>query len=85
MCWIAMLFLQTLQSYGLAIEPERITIKDLKSLLDSKADVVIVDVRSVSSYDAGHIPKAISMPFSDGIKARNNELPKDKLIILYCS
>lgn len=66
-------------------EPERISVAELKDLLDNEADIVIVDVRSRESYDAGHIPGAISMEYSAEIRARYSELPQDKTIILYCS
>ena len=61
----------------------RISIAQLKGLLDVGADVVVVDVRSRRAYDAGHLPKAISMPFPDQIQARHQRLAKDKLIVLY--
>ena len=64
--------------------PIRISIEELKNLLDSQADIVVVDTRSRESYDAGHISGAISMEYPDEIVARHSELPKDKLIILYC-
>ena len=83
-CFIA-LFFQATQSYGLAAEPERISIDELKDLIDSKADIVIIDVRQENNYDTGHLPNAISVPFPDGIDAKHDELPKDKLLILYCS
>ncbi len=83
--WTALLFLQSIQTYGLAADYERVTVNELKGLLDNKADIVVVDVRSKDSYDAGHIPGAISMPYPDEIKARHGELPQDKTIILYCS
>jgi len=83
--WTVLLFLQSIQAYGLAADYERITTNELKVLLDNKADIVVVDVRDKDSYKAGHIPGAISMPFPDEIKARNNELPQDKPIIIYCS
>ena len=83
-CFMA-LFFQAIQSYGLAAEPERISIDELKSLIDSKADIVIIDVRQANNYDTGHLPKAISVPFPDGIHAKHDELPKDKLLVLYCS
>jgi hypothetical protein len=65
--------------------PIRISVEELKDLLDSQADIVLVDTRSRESYDASHISGAISMEYPDEIMARHSELPKDKLIILYCS
>ena len=82
--WTVLLFLQSLQAYGLAADYERVTVNELKALLDNKADIVVVDVRSKESYEAGHIPGAISMPLPDGINARHGELPQDKTIVLYC-
>jgi len=82
--WTILLFFQSLQAYGLAADYERVTANELKGLLDNKADIVVVDVRSKESYKAGHIPGSISMPFSE-INARHGELPQGKTIILYCS
>ena len=68
-----------------SVEPERISLNEFKALFDSKADIVIVDTRSLENYEAGHIPGAISVPFPDEIRARHQELPQDKTIVLYCS
>ncbi|MEK7398222.1 MAG: rhodanese-like domain-containing protein [Candidatus Poribacteria bacterium] len=83
--WTIVLLLQSIQAYGLAADYERVTVDELKGLLDKKADVVVVDVRDKDGYDIGHIPGAVSMPLPDGINARHGELPKDKTIILYCA
>lgn len=45
---------------------------------------VYVDVRSKESYDAGHIPGAISIPLSE-LLSRTRELPPGKFIITYCA
>jgi 3-mercaptopyruvate sulfurtransferase SseA len=61
----------------------RVTIAELEELLkENKA--VVIDVRSQDSYDAGHIPGAKLIPAGE-ILSHINELPKDKLIITYCS
>jgi len=62
---------------------EQITIAELKTLLDNHADVVTVDVRSKNLYSYGHIPGAISMPYSDEIQSRYKELPTDKTLVVY--
>ena len=67
------------------VEPERISLEEFKNLFDNQADIVIVDTRSLENYEAGHISGAISMSYPDEIRARNQELPRDKTIILYCS
>lgn len=45
---------------------------------------VIVDVRGESSYEAGHVRGALSIPFNE-ILNRLDELPRDKMIITYCT
>ena len=56
----------------------------LKKVIDSKDPrFVIVDVRSKTSYNIGHIPTAISIPHGFFSYAKNPP-PKDKYIILYC-
>ncbi len=47
-----------------------------------KGKAIIVDVRSESSYRIGHIQGALWMP---DVAARTKELPRDKIIITYCS
>lgn len=43
-----------------------------------------VDVRGASSYTAGHIKGAASVPL-DQIDERAGALPRDRLIVTYCS
>ena len=66
-----------------AAAPERITLEELKRLLDAEEDVILVDVRASLQHRLGHIPGAISMPFPDGIETRHQTLPPDGLIVLY--
>lgn len=47
-------------------------------------EAVIVDCRSKTAYNAGHIAGAISAPVSE-LEQHLNELPKDKKIFLYCN
>lgn len=50
----------------------------------AKGEAVLVDVRAKQAYEAGHAKGAISLPLSD-VPSRAGELPKDKLIITYCT
>ena len=70
-------------SQVMAANPERVTIEQLKSMLDNKSDVIVVDTRSQNSFEAGHIPGALSMDYPDGIRAGIAKLPRMKTIILY--
>jgi 3-mercaptopyruvate sulfurtransferase SseA len=61
----------------------RITIVELQQKIkDNK--VFIVDVRDQASYDAGHLPGSKLIPAAQ-ILNHLDELPKDKLIVTYCS
>jgi rhodanese-related sulfurtransferase len=63
----------------------RISIDELKSLLDSGTEVVILDTQPEKIYQKGHIKGALSFPFKmelDGSEAL--KLPREKLIVVYC-
>jgi 3-mercaptopyruvate sulfurtransferase SseA len=64
----------------------RITVAELLALLDKKAQVVIIDSRSESSWEGSdkQIKGSVRIPL-DQLDARMNELPKDKEIVIYCS
>jgi|SRR5436190_8665273 len=61
----------------------RITTSELEDLRKSN-EAFVVDVRDQASYDAGHIPGSKLIP-AGTILNHLNELPKDKLIVTYCS
>ncbi|MDQ2936736.1 MAG: rhodanese-like domain-containing protein [Acidobacteriota bacterium] len=61
----------------------RVTPAELKDLL-AKNEAVVIDVRNEASYDAGHIRGAKLIPEAE-ILNRMDELPKNKLIVTYCS
>ena len=73
-----------LGSCGVSLEDvRRIAPEEVKEAL-VKEDVVIVDVRSASSFKTIHIQGARHLPLAE-IQARFSELPKDSLIVTYCS
>jgi 3-mercaptopyruvate sulfurtransferase SseA len=61
----------------------RVTVDELRAALE-KGSAVVVDVRGEDQYKAGHIKGALWIP-GDQIANRAKELPKDKLIVTYCS
>ncbi|MDQ6652745.1 MAG: rhodanese-like domain-containing protein [Acidobacteriota bacterium] len=61
----------------------RITTGELKNLL-AKNQAVVIDVRNEASYNAGHISGAKLIPEAE-ILNHIEELPKNKLIVTYCS
>jgi rhodanese-related sulfurtransferase len=49
-------------------------------------DVVFLDVREASEYETGHVPGSRLMPWNSGVlQERWQELPVDRLIIVYCA
>jgi len=61
----------------------RITAAEAREAIE-KGTAVLVDVRAKESYDIEHAQGAILLPVYE-IPTRANELPKDKLIITYCT
>ena len=63
----------------------RISIQELKGMMDKGTPVTIIDVQPAGIYAKGHIKGAISLPASERIKLEDIwELPSDQLIVTYC-
>ncbi len=61
---------------GGVVTPAQIVAGDWKSF-------VIVDARSRERFETGRIPGAIQIEWRE-LVARRNELPRDRLLLLYC-
>ena len=61
----------------------RITTDELDTLM-KEGKVYVVDVRSQDSYDMGHIPGSHLIPAQEFYK-HVDKLPRDKMIVTYCS
>jgi outer membrane lipopolysaccharide assembly protein LptE/RlpB len=61
----------------------RVTISELRDMLEQNK-AVVVDVRGTEAYKQEHIKGALDFP-ENQLSSRSGELPKDKLIVLYCS
>ncbi len=67
----------------------RITVEELKQLIDKGEDLVIVDTRDSQSYAAGHIKGAVNIYYDATADPMDRQmmliaLPMDKLIVTYC-
>jgi len=80
----ATFFLLVFSTAALAQFPV-IDVDQMKSKLEGKQRVLVVDSRTFEEYQQGHIPGAINI-FADDIKSSSTKLPKDKTapIIFYC-
>lgn len=62
-----------------------ITQEEAKKIMDSDAEVVILDVRSQSEYDEGHIEGAVLIPHDEIESRAEAELTdKEQTILVYC-
>jgi 3-mercaptopyruvate sulfurtransferase SseA len=61
----------------------RVTIVELRDMLD-KGTAIVIDTRDAASYKATHIKGSINIPVND-VAGRIGELPRDKMIVAYCS
>lgn len=65
---------------------KNITTNELKNLMDSEGNFVLLDCRSCESYDKEHIKGAICIGWSEVGEKAEKELPdKNTLIITSCS
>jgi rhodanese-related sulfurtransferase len=69
---------------AMAEEIPRIKPEELKKLIDTKADIVVVDNQPKLAYDMEHIPGAVNLPWAQEIRGPVN-LPRDKVLVLYCA
>jgi rhodanese-related sulfurtransferase len=59
--------------------------EELKKMIESKAaDFLVVSNDPQESFEEGHIPGAVSLPWADTLKIPV-VLPRNKTLILYCS
>ena len=64
---------------------EQISQVAAKTLMDSETGYVIIDARTQSEYDEGHIPGAILIPeYEIASRAEKELLDKNQLILVYC-
>lgn len=53
-------------------------------LLDTNAEHQLIDVRTMSEYNQGHLPNAINIPM-DQIADRIDEVSQDKPVVFVCA
>ena len=56
----------------------------LRAHLQRNGDTVAIDVRSARSFATGHIPGAMSIPFTR-FKKHIEQAPHDKTLVIYCA
>ena len=72
-------------SDGASATYDQISGAEAKALMDSESGYIIIDARTQSEYDEGHIPGAILIPEYEIAERAEKELPdKNQLILVYC-
>ncbi|GLC82653.1 rhodanese-like domain-containing protein [Lacrimispora brassicae] len=61
-----------------------IPIWEVDHYINYNENIMIIDLRSQSSYRQSHIRGAVNLPYED-MDQWVSSLPKDKLLIFYCS
>jgi rhodanese-related sulfurtransferase len=66
-------------------QPDTLVSESRESLLEKarQGEIVVIDVRPASEFNAGHLPFARSLPL-DELEKRLADLPKDRAIVAYC-
>ena len=64
---------------------QQITAEEAKQIMDSGAEIIILDVREQEEFDAGHIPNAVLLPYTQMNEQAARVLPdKNAQILVYC-
>jgi len=66
-----------------SVELQHISAEELKKLVESKSNILVVDVQPKAAYEAGHIKGAINFPWTKEISGPA-KLPRNKPIVIYC-
>jgi membrane protein DedA with SNARE-associated domain/rhodanese-related sulfurtransferase len=76
----------TRQRFIRELRISRITVEELKAKIDQHEDMVIVDLRHALDFEADPetIPGAFRMDAKE-LREKNDKLPRDRQIILYCT
>jgi phage shock protein E len=62
--------------------PPSVDVQTVASLKD-REDVLVLDVRELNEYEAGHIPGVTLIPMGE-VANRLNEIPTDQTVIVTC-
>jgi rhodanese-related sulfurtransferase len=63
--------------------PRMVPAATVAQAVQAGVDIVFVDARPALDYEAGHVPGAINVPYSEP-EQHLEKLPKDKWIVAYC-
>lgn len=84
--WVLLSLFMVGSAIGWALQSvPRISIQELKQMMDAGKPVTIIDVQPKDVYREGHIKGAISLPWKSQIALEEVfSLPTDKPVVTYC-
>jgi rhodanese-related sulfurtransferase len=66
-------------------EPELISPEEAKAMMDANDSIILVDVRTLSEYQSGHIEGALLLPLDTISTQAESVIPdKEAVYIIYC-
>ena len=77
------IYYNQLQNSDTETEYGDISIEEAKTIIVSKPNLVILDVRTQEEYDDSHIEDALLIPISE-LEDRLDELSEDEELLVYC-
>ncbi len=80
-----LILITMLLSFSLLGSYKEISTKEVKKLIDTKAEYTLVDSLTAIHYGVDHVPTSINIQHKE-VKEKLNLLPKDKskMVIFYC-
>jgi len=82
--WVV-LFAAVSVSVSMQADPPRISIQELKKMMDAGDELTIIDAQPAKIYAEGHIKGAISVPWKSQIALEDVwKIPNDIPIVTYC-
>ena len=68
-----------------SVNYQTINAEEAKAIIDTEEDIVILDVRTKTEFDAGYIPNAMLIPDAELKEEVEMRIPdKDTKILIYC-
>ena len=85
-CTVVFSFLIISVCYGADEDIPRISIQDLKKMMDDGEEITVIDVQPVVIYNRGHIKGAVSIPWKTQLRLEDVwSLPNGVPIVTYCA
>ena len=81
---VLLCFFLLAMAVALHADIKKLSAETLKASIDSKEDLIVVDVREKDEFASGHIQGAINLPLTS-LEKSYDRLPLDKKVVLYCN